>query len=175
MTKQANDEYVNSSYTALYLFFTLTYSLVISSAFGDITRVILFAVIGYALLSYFIWDLIRQLFYPGQAVILYVCTFLILPAVMNLFLSNNVGTLAIVIYIAAALSALIFELIYESLLKKRLPKEILRRILSIDSTIDKSIVPLSIKHIQLTEFRGLAIALALMTLYVLSIILMLHN
>lgn len=175
MSKQVNDEYVNTSYTTLYLFFTVAYSVVISAAFSDASVAVLLAVIGYALLSYFIWDVIRQLFEPGQAVFLYVCTFLMLPALMNLFLPNSVGTIAIVIYLASTLSALIFESIYEVLLKKRLPKVILRRLLSVDTAIDKSIVPLSIKHIQLTEFRGFAIALTLVVLYALAVTLMLRG
>jgi hypothetical protein len=175
MAKQVYNEYVNTSYTTLYLVFTITYSIVISSAFENANYSMLFAVVGYAILSYFIWDLIRQLFYPGQAVVLYVLTFLILPVIMNLLLSNSVGTLAIAIYIAATFSALLFELVYESLVKRRLPKGIRRRLLSADSSIDRSIVPLSIKHIQLTEYRGMAIALILITTYFLAITYLLHN
>lgn len=175
MKKQVGDEYVNTSYTTLYLFFTVAYSIVISNVFGSASAMISLAVIGYALVSYFIWDLIRQLFDPGQAVFLYVCTFLILPALMNLFLPSNVGFLAIVIYLAATWSALILEFIYESLVKKQLPKGVLRRLLSVDAAIDRSIVPLSIKHIQLSEYRGVVLTLSLLVLYALAVTLMLRS
>ncbi|MFZ1301164.1 MAG: hypothetical protein WAQ27_01115 [Candidatus Microsaccharimonas sp.] len=175
MTKKTNDEYVDSSYTTLYLFFTILCSVVISFAFGGAGLSVLFAVVGYAILSYFIWDVIRQLFYPGQAVFLYVITFLILPVLMNYFLANSVGTLALIIYIAANLAALLFECIYEGIVKKRLPTKVLRRLLSVDAKIDKSIAPLSVKHIQLTELRGLVIALGLVLLYFSAILLLLHK
>lgn len=175
MSKQIKDEYVDSSFTVLYLFFTILCSVVISFAFGGANVSILSAIIGYAVLSYFTWDLIRQLFYPGQAVFLYITIFFVLPVLMNYFLSNSVGTLAIIIYIAANALALLFEIIYEGLVKKRLPTKVLRRLLSVDAKIDKSIAPLSVKHIQVTEFRGFVIALGLTTVYFLAILLLLHK
>ncbi|MDB5162569.1 MAG: hypothetical protein JWO54_559 [Candidatus Saccharibacteria bacterium] len=174
MTKDFHDENVDSSYTVLYLFFTVIGSVAVSAAFGSLSSPILFAVMGYAILSYFIWDLIRQLFSPGQAIFLYVITFFILPVLMNYLLVTSVGTLAITIYVAANIGAIVFESIYEGIVKKRLPSKVLRRLLAVDTKIDKSIAPLSIKHIQLTEVRGIAVALSLIAIYFLAILLLLH-
>lgn len=175
MAKQTNLESVDSSYTVLYLFFTILCSAVVSFAFKEASVPVLFSLIGYATLSYFVWDLIRQLFYPGQAVILYIITFFILPVLMNYLFQNSIGTLAVIIYVTANILALLFDVIYECIVKKRLPKKVLRRLLVADATVDRSIAPLSVKHVQLTEIKGMVIAIGLILLYFIAVFIFMYS
>lgn len=175
MAKLPQDEYVNSSYTTLFLIFTIFYSLFIAFAYTGREYSAAFALIGFAFIAYFVWDIIRQLFSPGQAVALYIGIFHVLPVLMALLLSIPVGWLALVIYLAATITAGIFEDLYENFIKKRVPKRFLKRLWSIDNKIDKSIAPLSVKYLQLTEFRGVVLATGLALLYFVAVLVLLHR
>lgn len=174
MNREIESAHVNSSFTTFFLVFLVGFAVVLGSLF-DVGQGIIIALIGFALLMYFVWDLIRQLYSAGQALLLYFTIFLVLPGVLNLTLSFMVGSYAIALYIAALLAAMLAEIIYEVVAKKVLPKKVVRRLLSVDAKIDKSIVALSVKHVQLSEFKGIAIALGLAVVYTLAAIVLLHR
>lgn len=176
MKKIENDPAeVNLSYTAFFLLATLGLTFLFSQSFGELRNVSGLVLLGYALLLYFMWDFIRQLYSPGQSVFLYTLTFIILPFAMNWLLKYPYAQAGLAILVGAYIAAGIAEWLYEYLIKRKMPRNILKRIVLIDNKVDKSMVDISTHQLALYEYRGLAFALILIASYFTLTYLLFHR
>lgn len=165
MDKQAEAAKVNTSYTLFFFLSTVCITFLFSTSFEGSGWLV---IMGYALLMYFIWDLIKQLFSPGQSVILFCLTFSITPAILSLVLGQEYPMIGLTIWILATVMAGFLELVYESIFKSIAPKNVIRRLLLVDGKIDKSLVDYNIKHESEFNIKTFAIATAIVVTYCLT-------
>lgn len=132
-------------------------------------------IILYVLLLYFVWDFIKQLYSPGQAVFLYATIFIIMPFAMNWLLNFPYARVGSIVIIGSFILAAILEYLYEGMIKKRLSKNLFTRMLSVDNKIDKSLVRISKEHVYLTEWKGFIFALSLAVTYFALTYLLFHR
>ncbi len=165
MPKNRNYAEVNSSYTTFFLISAIGLGLFFGTMLPETRYQASILVVLYVLLLYFVWDFIKQLYSPGQAVFLYATIFIIMPFAMNWLLNFPYARLGSIILIGSFFLAAILESLYEKLIKQRLDRSLSSRILSVDNKIDKSIVQISNKHVYLTEWKGFVFALSLAIIY----------
>lgn len=175
MKQLINYAEVNSSYSIFYGIFVIIFSFLIVEMLGALQAHSFYVIAGFALLTYFIWDFVKQLYSAGQAVILYFVMFFAVPVTMNLLFGFQYAYLGLAIYIGALIAAGLVELIYESVVKKHAPKSITKRLFMVDNKIDQSIIKLSDKHVFLTEYKGIIIGLAIIAVYFVGTYLLLHR
>lgn len=175
MPKTKNYAEVNTSYTTFFLLSTLALGLLFGSLLPETRYVSSIVIILYVLLLYFIWDFIKQLYDPMQAIFLYATIFLVLPFAMDWLLNFHYARLGAIILIGSYITAGIFELFYEVVIKKYLRKNLLNRILIIDNKIDKSLIKISNEHVYLNEYKGLIFALFLAVAYFTFTYLLFHR
>ena len=150
---------VNSSFTTFFLLSAIGLSYLLSYCFPAFQMQSGVIILGYALLVYFVWDFIKQLYSPGQSVILYFITFVMLPAAMSIAITDIFPMTGIVIWMGAQLVAGIFELLYELILKPTIPKGILRRLMIVDNKIDRSLLSIHKKQLSYFNLTGFLVAL----------------
>jgi hypothetical protein len=165
----------NSSYTAFFLLATVTLAFVITKTSPDLSLLSGWVVACYALLLYFLWDFIKQLYSPGQSVLLFALVFIVLPAAMNYTLDYPYAFLGLIILIGAEITAGISEVLYESVLKKRFTKKTVKRLLKLDHSLDKSLVELNGRHLALHEYRGIIFGVLLVAAYFIGSYMLLHQ
>ena len=165
MDKNNNNADVNSSFTTIFLFSVLFFGIFYGKLIPSYNTYSLLVLIAYVLLLYFIWDFIKQLYSAGQAVILYVIIFIIMPFAMNLLLDFPYARLGSIVLISSYIVSGILETIYEKILKRKISKNYLRRLILIDINIDKSLIKFSYQHIYLNQYMGFSIALMLAVSY----------
>lgn len=169
MDKLAEAAKVNTSYTLFFLFSTIGLTFVFSTSFKGAGWGV---IMGYALLIYFIWDLIKQLFSPGQSVILFCLTFTIVPAILSWILGWEYPMIGLTIWILATFIAGFLELVYEFLFKSIAPKNIVKRPLLVDGKIDKSLIAYNIKYESEFNIKTFSFAILIVLSYcILSIML----
>ncbi|QQS19898.1 hypothetical protein IPL85_00325 [Candidatus Saccharibacteria bacterium] len=165
MTEHKNYAEVNTSYTVFFLLSSMGLGLFFGSLITETSYSSAIIIILYVLLLYFIWDLIKQLYSPGQAVFLYATIFIVMPAAMNLLLNFPYARLGTIVLLGSYFTAGILELLFEMIVKKRLSKNLFVRIVSVDNKIDKSIIKISNEQVYLTEYRGFVFAICLTAAY----------
>lgn len=165
MTKNKNYAEVNTSYTTFFLFSCIGLGLFFGNLLPEPKSLSAIVIILYVLLLYFIWDFIKQLYSPGQAVFLYAAIFLVMPFAMNWLLVFPYAHLGSIVLIGSYFIAGILELLYEKVSKISFSKNILARTILIDNKIDRSLIKISSEQIYITEYRGLIFAVSLATIY----------
>lgn len=174
--KQRQAAEVNSSYSIFFLLATIGICLVLTNstivAENDLT---LLGSIGFALIIYFMWDLIRQLYSPGQSVLLYAVTFFVLPFIISASFYDGyfIFIAGWLTYILASLTAGIMEIIYEYIVKSKVPRYVMKRLVMTDSALDKSLLSFNDKHFSFFNLKGVIVyGLIVLVYYIaLSIIL----
>ncbi len=175
MKKETNHAEVNSSFTVFFILSLLVLSWLFSGLFQETKYQSLFVIFLFGLLLYFIWDFIKQLFNPGQAVILFTLTFIILPFIMNLIFDFPYGRLGGIVLFTSYVLARCLEFIYERLVKPKSQQRYFKTILQLDNKMDKSLINLSTNHVYVSDFKGMVFALTLIVAYFAGAYLLLHN
>lgn len=175
MSKNRNYAEVNSSFTTFFLVSAVGLGLFFGTMLPETRYQASSLVILYVLLLYFVWDFIKQLYSPGQAIFLYATIFIVMPFAMNWLLNFPYARLGSITFLGALVSAAILESLYEKLIKNRLSKSFSSRILSVDNKIDKSIIQISKNHVYLTEWKGFIFALSLSIIYFTIAYLLFHR
>lgn len=163
--KHTNPAEVDSSFTVFFITTAFLLTWLLTSVFSGFESVSLIVVLLFVLLMYFIWDFIKQLYSPGQAVFLWALTFLVLPLIMSLFLSLYFARIGVIVFILANLISIPLELLYERVVKKRAPKKFMKRLTNIDGNLDKSIIKISDDHVQFSSVKGFSFAVVLILVY----------
>ena len=154
---------VNSSYTTFFLVSTIGFSFLFLDGFAGPKGPAWFITLGFALLMYFVWDFIKQLYSPGQSVILYFLAFCLLPFLLRLTVGENFFSAGVLTWAFATLSAGLLELLYEGLVKQRAPKRIMQRLLLVDGKLDRSLVRMNYRsesHFTLVDICLVTLLLA---------------
>lgn len=165
MKKATQYAAVNVSYTSFFILFVFVSSWFFASVLPETRGKSLVVLALYALLLYFMWDFIKQLYSAGQALILYTITFIILPVVMNFAFNSLYGRIGLVVLVSSYFFAGLAELAYEGIVKPHLPRRSLKQLVLIDNKIDRSMIRFSRNQLYLTNYRGFAFALALIAGY----------
>lgn len=118
----------------------------------------------YAILCYFMWDFIKQLYNSGEAVALYCLTFVVLPGILGLantelWLILRTG---VVVYVICTMVSLIMEVVYVSM---RILMGASERS-SIGDSLDHSLVHFHDKHLALFDLRGFLFGVLLIVGYI---------
>lgn len=156
---------VNSSYTVFFAVCAVWLTFVFSGSFGNLQSKSWVIILGFALLNYFIWDFIKQLYSPGQSVIIYCLMFAILPTALSLSIGGSFVIAGAIVWLGAAIIAGALELLYEGFFKSSAPKKIINRLLLVDNKIDRSMVSLNMKELSFFNYRGLIFAMLLISSY----------
>lgn len=168
MAKKSHPAAVNMSFTMFYLLSAIGFSFLFINRISQLSNVAWFVVLGYALLSYFVWDFMRQLYSPGQAVFLYCITFWVMPFILKFYVSYILGITGFVIFVSSYIVASLVELAYESLIKKRLPLNLKNFLMHFDANIDKGLIKISDTQLVLSESRGIIFATILILIYLIG-------
>lgn len=154
--KEKNWATINSSYTLFYLIITVGVTFVFANSLPTLKGVSFFILLLYALLVYFMWDFVRQLYNPTHALFLILLTIVGLPFFMNMLFGFPYGRAGAYIFIISTILAAIPEFIYEVLVKRHLSKRFFRRMFLVDKVLDKHFIKLREEHLLLTDARGMA-------------------
>lgn len=165
MKRKPDPSQVDSSFSMFFLLAAIGLSFVLFNRTDGLHVQPALVVLAFALLTYVTWDLIKQLYDPGQAIFLYALVFIIAPTTVTLIAGWNIGFLGMFIWMGATMFAGLGELLYEKLVKRRLPKRLLRRMIQVDGSIDSSMLALHNRHLLLTQYRGLAFGFGITLAY----------
>ena len=165
MSKRDDATAVNSSYSIFFGLSVLVLSYFLSN-FGQHHLRSWVIIALNVMLIYVLWDLVRQLYSPGQAVTLYMITFWGLPILM-MVMDEKYWLAQAVIWPLALIIAGILELIYETFIKAHAPKNVVKRFILVDSKIDKSLLRISDMQLSLGSFAGLLFGVFLVVSYLL--------
>lgn len=175
MTNQKDHSEVNSSYTTFFLISCVSFSVIFGRFIPKYSSFSIITLIIFSLILYLTWDLIKQLYSPNQAVIIFVITFIIMPGLMNLLLDFPYARLGTIIIILSYITAGLLELIYESIIKRNIKRKKIAGLLLIDNNIDKSMIEFSNKYLYLNSFIGMLSAMTLAILYFVATYLLFHK
>lgn len=173
MDRREAEAHVNSSYTFFFGISAIALAFIFSNSFGELRNKSWLIILGFALVTYFLWDFIKQLYSPDQAFLLYCLIFIVLPFVGSLSL-GYIQVASFIVWLGASITAGILELIYEYGFKSIAPKSITKRLLIVDNKIDKSIVTIYKKQMSVYSIRGVIFAVLLITTYYLATYLLLR-
>lgn len=165
MDKRTAAAHVNTSYSIFFLLSAIGFGLIFSGGYGEFSNRAWFVMFGYALLIYFIWDLIKQMYSAGQSVLLYFITFILLPTLLSYVVGSSFFVAGTIIFILSTITAGLLEILFELVFKSIVPKSIVKRLLLVDGKIDKSLVELNLKYESHFNFRSILIAVLIITAY----------
>lgn len=150
---------VNSSYSVFFLLSVIGISFVLTNSTIVPQDQTWLAAIFFALIFYVTWDIIRQLYSPGQTVVLYTLTFIIFPLLLSVTVYEGyfIWVAGWITWLIATITASILELIYEVFFASSTPRNTMKRLLRLDASIDKSLVSLNDKHLSYFNLRGVIV------------------
>lgn len=168
VNKRRQSAEVDSSYSVFFLIATIGICLVLTNSnLVEQSTPTLIGSIGYALVIYLVWDLIKQLYSPGQSLLLHTLTFLLLPYIIAL--SFHDGSFIFVVgwltYILATFLAGILEMIYEFVLKSRMPHAVMKRLFMTDNALDKSLLSFNDRYLSFFSLSGIIVYLIIVATY----------
>lgn len=166
---------VNLSYSLLYLASSVGLSFFFSHSMSTLQGRSTAVILGFALLIYFIWDFVRQLYSPGQAVLLCVLALLVLPYVLDASLGYPYARIGGIVYACALGLAGVLEFLYEYVLRRRLPAALSKRLLGLDAAVDSSLIRIRTRQLALYEYRGFAFGVVIVCAYFAIAYLLLHR
>lgn len=155
----------NSSYTFFYIISSFILSLFLSKIFNQYQLGFMFALIGYALLLYFVLDYIKQLYSPWQSLMIYVFGSTMLPFSFAILVGGLLAKMGILVFILSHLTSLLLECIYEYVVKRVAPSSLMRRIYAVDSEIDQRLLKMHNRQHDLNTMSGFLIALGAIAIY----------
>jgi hypothetical protein len=175
MIKQSEHAQVNSSHTVFFIVAAIGVSLLLATQLEELKQLHWLALVGFALLVYAVWDLIKQLYSFEQAAILYLIIFGVLPFLMSWTFEFPYALTGALVFTGAYALAAAAELLYESVIKRRLPRTVMSHLLTADRYVDNRMTKFHANHFILTEYQGVVMAVFLIGLYFAGVFLLLPH